>query len=547
MYWINKSILISGFWLVAFGAMAQSRTGVEVGQLSEIEPFSISVIDKPQKKLPPDQWQNSTANIIEELLEELAVNGGSAMLNDLLGQVLLSGGTPPPGGNDLASLRRLRLQSALALGRFSAVSEILSRSPGAYKDPELTAIAVNALLAQGNTVTACALSQQLSQARGASFWLQMRAFCLAIQGNTAGAELTAELAITAADGNPNFLNWINRLTTPAETKKTVDVQSYLELAMAEAANTFASNQNLPSGLRVALARWPDEQSLPVLMQVFADGLVPVNVVAERLFAHAKTLAKPEPETPTEQTGEQVTPLTVLELELATLNQIKTDTGIDLIASLFALGHNAQSQAVRAEALALLLQIEQPFKSWAAMHRLVAEEIKTIAPEPVLARYAPAFAKAALVTGNVSSAKKWLQLLPPEERAALSLQQVLFAIGGPALPAQQTPDDILVTDVFSTIALGRKLSPKLRHWLSSKNAGNTKNCPIGKQTALISSARQHALAETVFRAADILRNDSFASLPPLCAMSVIEALRTVGLKQQARLGALEWMFEQRAAK
>ncbi|MBL4595662.1 MAG: hypothetical protein JKX99_03685 [Robiginitomaculum sp.] len=547
MSWIAKTGLALGFLAFASAGFPQARTDVHVGQLAEIEPFSIATLTLTQGRLPATQWQNSSAAIFHDLLNELPVGGGSAQINILVTRVLLSGGSLPAGSAEFADLAELRLEGAFAVGAIDAVIALAARSPGGHRDPQIAALTVNALLAANDWQAACNIANQLNEARSAAFWLRVRAFCLAQQGNRAGAELTAELAVSADPENPAFLIQINRLTTPSLEPKSVIVHSSLELAMAEAAHDLPVHSALPFSLKTALSLRQAPASTQIAFEMYAKGAIPQLGLVASLLAHtAQTPLKPALDEPA---------LSVFEQELAALKAAKAAEGIDQIAQLFRLGQTTNHINMRAEALEALLAIELPIQQNLALHRLVIDQVRFLPLDAALAKNAALFARIALANGNVVLAQNWLQLAEPDALEAAPLDTLVLAAGGraalsatslaPIMGGSAAQQQQLATDLSVLIALGTKIEPALRHWLSMVQSKPTNTCPQGKQAALRLSAQQHAVAETILRAADLLRDGGFATLPEPCAAEIIAGLRTLGLEREARLAAIEWMLAIRA--
>lgn len=551
MFWIGRTVLLLGILVFPVAALAQARTDVEVGELSRIEPFSIRVLAPGQKALPTDQWQNSNALVLRGLLEELPVGGGSPVINDLLGRVLLSGGTPPAAqSKTLDKLTQLRLAGVYSLGHLAAVTQIAALSPGGHRDPELTAITIKALLALNRPHEACDIAAQLTEARGAAFWLQLRAFCLAARGNIAGAELTAELALSADPGSGSFLSSINRITTPDETPMTASPGTALELAMILMAKDTILSQNLTLALQAGVGGQKDLEMIEVLFGSFIYGAVSVGEMYERLLGHADQLENPNPVDLTDSTHE---PILAFERELDQLKTASSRTGIDRIASLLTLGRNAEDSKIRAEALTLVLDVAPSYMNWLALNRLIAGEIRFLSPGPELKPYASVFVRTNLLAGNSKLANQWLVFVDSDDRQVSTFDALFWAgadsraLGSEFLRqmgGSEQQQNLLTSDLLAATALGKILSPKLRHWLSLQNQIDQQPCQYAKVLALTASAKSGALAETVLRASDLLRQDGFDTLSDICSAGIVAALQRVGLKDEARIAAMEWMLARR---
>jgi len=556
MSWIAKTGIFLCLLATPIPGFCQNRTGVEVGTLSEINPFSIGVLSREQGRLPDDVWQNSSPQVLRDLLEEVPVEGGSPLINDLVARLLISGGKPPNGGPAIAELAQLRLAGAYAYGRLLAVTQITARSPGGIRQPETAALAVNAFLARGQIDQACAISKAQIEARAASYWLQLRAFCLAMDGNIAGAELTAELAGTADPDDGSFVKQINRLTSAPDKPINVTVHSALELAVSEAAHDTISTQDLPLNLAVALGLRQDPDTLQVLIDAYAMGAVSTKPVIQKLLDRAAALQTPSTEaqenTPTDIDVEIPSPL---KREQALLEQAQTAIGADRLALLLALGRGADTTQIRAKALALILEEKSDYLHWLARHRLVIDEIRYIPLDPEYADVAPDFARAALISGDRELARQWIQISEPKAIASHALDIGLQIIGG-----RIRMDEISMHDRMSgtekqrlqaldhlmiLMALDEPLPAQYRQWVSRQPNKAPNECDSNRLLALDQSAKARATAETILRAADWVRSDGFDTLSAQCSLIIVSSLQRVGLQTEARGAALEWLFSQQA--
>jgi hypothetical protein len=431
------------------------------------------------------------------------------------------------------------------MGRLMEVPAIAARTPGGYRDPEISALAVNALLAMGQIDPACQISDNQAEARAAAYWLQVRAFCLAHAGNIAGAELTAELATNADPSDKHFLRRLGRMTTPPKKSETVSVQKALDLALVEAAKDAPELEDLPIALQFGLINRPRPAQLELLLSTFALGTISEAQLVDQMLAQTSDLlAAPEPDAD----GNLLSPI---EVELMALKHAQAQKGQQKMASLFALGRAANEPAIRAQALAQLPDLAKNWSQWLALHRLVSEELRYLPVQEDFAKFAPIFARASLLVGNTEQARQWIQILPVSSdepgdfgpalraiggRTILDEEQMMARMGGPGKDKKQ-----VLIDLLALTALREPLPAKYRQWVSKQSTLEQNSCDHGQGTALRQSARAGAIAETIFRAADLARNEGSNHLPIQCSALIVEALHSVGLEHEARLLAAEWML------
>jgi len=551
---IGKIALILTLLVLPSSSLAQTRASVDVGQLSEIKPFSITALTDSQRKLPQEQWLNSDVQVLQELMAELPAHISSRAINNLLIRSLLSGGEAPDSDTSLEKLMELRLNSSYSLGQLDAVIQIAARSPKGYQDPEIAATALNALLAIGDTQTACSIAEQLNQARSATFWLQVRAFCLAAASNIAGAELTAELAMSSDPEDTNFLTRISRITTPPKEKERVSPSSALELAMIRSAKDEVDLEGLALPLQVGTGRENTASAIDTIFDAFISGAISAEEISQRLLAYAKTFkAAKILETDTPELSSEPKP-TAFEQELAALKQAKSLLGLDRIASLLTLANGPYDPKIRAESLTLLLEPKPDFPKWLALNQLIEIKSRSLTPNVSLKQYATVLARASLLAGKARQAKQWLSILESTERSIALIDMPLIATNqGFTLQEQSLQEQIngdaaqqnlLISDLMALQAINVQLSPKLRQWVSNRPETEGQACESYKLSALAASAQAGAIAETILRAANIMRSDGFDRLSNHCNQAIVSALWNVGLTEEAQLAAIEWMFARR---
>ncbi len=561
MSWIARLAFFISLLLFPTGALAQARAGVEVGQLSQIEPFSISALPQNQAGLPAIQWLNSDVLVLQELMAGIPVQPGSRSLRNLLVRSLLSGGQAPGSGKDLEELAALRLGAIYSLGQIDAAIKIAERSPGGHKEPKTAAIAANALLLTGDVQTACSIANKLTEARDAVFWLQMRSYCMAQSNNIAGAELMAELALAAEPNNTDFLKQINRITTPTDESVTIAPATALELAMARSVGDEIDVQDLPVALQVSVGRQQSPNSIAILFETFIAGVITPQETAARLLSHASSINAeepvPDPQSPVENEAAAEQLLSDFEREVDQLKQAKSYSGIDRIASLLAVGRNSHDPKIRAEALVLLLNADMEFEQWLALHQLIEMESQQLTPSPSLKQYAAVLAQSSLLAGNASRAKQWLSVLESDERSMILIDLPLIAVDR-RFPLRQKAlqekmygselqQSLLMSDLLALQALHRPLPPRIRQWIADRPETNEPACRNYKLSALAASAKAGAVAETILRAANIMGTAGFDARTDHCNAAIVSALWQVGLRREAQLAAVEWMFARRQVR
>ena len=132
------------------------------------------------------------------MLPVLAARPLSPAAAALARRVLATGATGPQGSLGDEGLVGLRASALIALGDAGAAAKILDRQPSLERNPDLARAAAEGFLLAGDNARACAIADGLGEGRGQIYWLRLRAFCEAVAGKTAEAQLTFDLAQTQA-------------------------------------------------------------------------------------------------------------------------------------------------------------------------------------------------------------------------------------------------------------------------------------------------------------------------------------------------------------
>jgi len=152
------------------------------------------------------------------------------------------------------------------------------------------------------------------------------------------------------------------------------------------------------------------------------------------------------------------------------------------------------------------------------------------------------------------AGQWLTFVTEDEIKQKNLSAAFQAFGNKQqvnnnnlnalMNSTNRQQELLVSDLMAISALGNKISPESRHWLSLRSEINSGNCQSSKLFALRDSANGSAIAETIMRAADLLREEGFDTLSDYCSSEIISSLKTIGLEKEAQAATMEWMFSRR---
>lgn len=293
---MSRIALLAGLLILA---ASPARGQVQVVQLAAPDAFSTVGRDTG---LPADLWAGTpveTARIVLPLLTAKPLSPAAAVLAR---RVLATGAKGPEGSAGDESLAGARASALIALGDVAAATRILDRAPGLDRNADLSRAAAETALLAGDSPRACAIAEALGTGRGDTYWLRLRAFCLAEAGQGPQAQLTFDLAqAQARDAIYGRLMAAKLSGTPAGA---ASLRNGLDLALSKALGLdLAAAKPAPavaaalSGAEPAAPAFDVagiDNSLGGLAQAVVAGLPPEGGVSALIAAASEADVKTRP-------------------------------------------------------------------------------------------------------------------------------------------------------------------------------------------------------------------------------------------------------------
>lgn len=373
---------------------------IEVGQLREIDPSVVGLLDDRTGGLGTSMWGGTPRPRVEMLLPRLPMGTFSPAMQDLSRRLLLTTTAVPAGQAIAPSLLGLRVERLMAGGRIAEVNELLRVAAVPVSDPALSRANVDAMLLAGDFGGACAKVPALMQADPSPYWLKTLAFCRALERDAAAVTLATTLLRDQGQvGDEPFFALIAALPAaggaPAVTS-LVD-PTPLHLAMLRAANQAVPADAVkgaqPAILR-AIATAPKGNAT----------VVPLEAIdaAERAEAAGA-----------------LDTATLAEIYLAvTYADAQIEQALDLAAReqgprVNALLHQAaqvwNEPSRRAAALQAAWKAARAEGMLGTAARVNLATLRKVTPAPELLGFAPDAMHAALAAGDLELAWSWLDL------------------------------------------------------------------------------------------------------------------------------------------
>lgn len=168
-----------------------AQPAVEVTPLAAPDFFATGARDTG---LPDDLWRGASIETVRTVLPLLSAKPLSPAAAALARRVLATGAQGPEGAAQDRELAGERIAALIAQGAVRDAGEILSRSSGLERNPTMAQAGAEAALLAGRDERACDIAEGLATGREDIYWLRLRAYCQARDGQTGAARLTFDLA-----------------------------------------------------------------------------------------------------------------------------------------------------------------------------------------------------------------------------------------------------------------------------------------------------------------------------------------------------------------
>ncbi len=409
-----KSSLAALVFGLGFALSAGAQ--IESESMSDIDAWGTRFQDAGEPEFPSTLWSGSDAAFLLEALESVSTDALTSAERRLLRRALLTPSRPPTGEKADALLAE-RARILLELGEADAAAAIAPRLNEDVNIPGGETIGVDLEIARGQEATACG---RLEEETGEDlYWLKLRAVCAVMRENYTGAELTVELAAVRGLDDPWFVEAIFAASGDDPTPPEARFDSGLNIALSSTAALDLSSITL-SGSR------PD---LTALAAQRTDLPLDLRLQLARRAAEAELLE-----------AEDWRELITERLALATDVELS-----ELEATFVVLTAEDVPAGMKAEVLAeaLFLSAGEPLPKYASMTRLFQSDLETLPANDTTAPYAILFAKAALIAGDASLARRWLDsvdfqsVTAPSSFEVAELEAVEMILQGDAPASRRT--------------------------------------------------------------------------------------------------------------
>jgi len=413
------------------GRFNANASAVVVGDLGTLEGPIAGTLEA-MDGLGDDAWARSDRTTIIGMLQTAPAATPSAASSLLLRKALLTTAAPPPGRSD-RSFNALRLSKLLDAALINDAADLAARVQ-APMNPEILQLQAEAFIRAGRDFDACGdlTARRLQSAE--RFWVQLRAFCYAVNRDLPALELTRSVISDQGLSDPSFLIMLDGLATgQAMAPDAIALPDALHVLMLSRLN-LPMNAEIATGLGLAesLVTAASVQTAPALRIAAAEkalraGVLPTDLLEQILeltsftsadLSAASALARAEPLMPA-----------LARLRAALRMTASIEQRADLIHTALEIGQSA----------GLLRQVAVLF----------VQDAAAILPASNWGNWSDLYMRALLLAGRPDAAVRWFNIMGMGALASTDIANQLQLTLAFAAPNQ--------ADSLTTLALLRGLA------------------------------------------------------------------------------------------
>jgi hypothetical protein len=513
---------------------------VTVSGLAPIDPSAAGLIDQSSGGFPSNLWSGSPRTAIVTRISQLPAAPSSPAMQSLLRRVLLSSASAPVGETppDEPGMLAQRLAKLIEGGRTNEAAMLGARSP---RDDVFARKAwAEALLLQSRDEDAC--SDETSQRESSSdeFWIELRAYCYIIGNNSAAAQLTLDVMRERAISDDAFFALAAALTDGAPAKVTA-LSSPSGVHVALLGKTGVAAPASLAGWLPANAYFQQSQD-PALKIVAIEKGAAAGLVspAQLADAYAKEEFTPDQYDDPDAWAQKFTTARANALYYQSISR-------------------RARPAAKASAYAEALERADAQNRFALFAQVTRDLSKQIPPVAETAWLAPHIIRVLLYNGDAKQAAAWSALLTsptdapvvnairihaaaayPSAENLAQLQPALIWLGQNGARGAGAKPGVTaraLREVPILDALGYTIPPEAQ-WAVAPEAGVVQGVSAEALSSLTRAVQQRRVGETVLNALVALGNSGPARAPTQVVARVVDALTSIGLRDEARAIATE---------
>jgi hypothetical protein len=504
---------------------------VDVGMLGSPEGDSVGLLDG-SGGLGSDLWSGSSRGTVVELVSHAPLSSADSPLRDLSRRVVLTKAAAPSGQAKRA-VTTVRIEKLLEAGLIEEAGALAAQT-SLSNDADFSRVQANALLYAGRTMDICTDRTATRLASGEKFWVELRAYCAAVAGDSALADLTRAV-LDAQGGDKAF----DVLLGDVQNKKNV------------APGVIAA----PNALHVFLLR---RLSLPVSGMVAEKGGTPENLFAMRDRRNAPEVRLAAAERLV-RTGAGLLSdyRAVADVQTITIELVAKAESVSADMPFFAAqvllrraAHLETKPERKARLIQLALERGEKERLFRFSANLQGDVLALLLPQS--GPTAPLFVRALVLVGNTKVAARWpttgtlttaLLLFSTEPQADAKLQAALGKYAASLADKTDKPDPnrdakAMVLEMADVLGrLGPETPKTAAAALGKVWAGKRPDAAMQREieTAAATPGRK---GEALLLAMEQIRSIGWRDMAPDAAAKLVRLFSALGAKDIARACAVE---------
>lgn len=405
----GPALAVAGMVLTAAAAFAQTPASgvthpaasvttpnapaVETSTLGRPDGPPIGLLDPAQGGLGSDIWSGSPRATIEDLLGRIPLATPVSSVRILARRVLLTTADAPLG-QALHAFQTVRIQALMNAGLLDDAAKLAAKAV-IKDDPEFARVQAEAILLANDAADACGDATRTRLTDPDPFWMQLRAYCYGISGQTDMLDLTRGVMKAQGNADKPFEILLDDVLThaadePGELREPTAVEVFLQ---QQAGRPLDESLAAKFGLGASILVLRDTKNAPNIRADAAEQALHTGAIeADEL----DTIADAQTFTP-DQLKDAVNAAGGLSFFL----------GQALLRQATA---QATTDAEKTKLLLAALRLGEHAKLLPIAAAMQAKAIAAIGPDPALRDAVGPFARALLLSGLPDRAERWRESL-----------------------------------------------------------------------------------------------------------------------------------------
>jgi len=191
----------------------RTNAPVAVHTLKELDTDSVGVLDESRGGLGAEMWLGTSRSFVTRAIALLPSRVRSPTMRNLMRRLLLTQAVAPKRKHSQPPLLPLRVGALFEIGDVKSALALIASTSGSPSEEYLARIGVEGRLFGNDTAGACQMVQAYSDGFKDIYWQKAAAFCLAMAGKNAEANLISDvLAERSGTVHPAFFAAMDKLS-----------------------------------------------------------------------------------------------------------------------------------------------------------------------------------------------------------------------------------------------------------------------------------------------------------------------------------------------